>query len=996
MKKIYNLKITLLIAFFGISLTGMAQSTITGVIRDGETNEPLIGATVSIDGTTIGTTTDIDGSFKLTSSQPLPWYLTFRYVGYSSSKLSVQSEAAGQNLSISLQVDALLDEVVVSASRKPQKIQEAPSSVSVISAKELEVSAQGADPLRQLINTPGVQLQQQSANSINIEMRAGSGIFGTGTFIMLDYRFMVSPSVGTFLPFQSGLNNIDLAKIEVVRGAASALYGPGVTSGVVHFMSKSPIDYQGSTIEVFGGELNTLGAAGRYAWANEDETFGFKVNAKYMRGNDFTFDSKDDVAYTSEFAKNIYEPVIVNNVVYGGQKGAQLLTTNDLDPDGDSIRLRNDYENYFVNTTLEFRPIDDLYATVAGGVNVGEGVFFNSTGAGFTGGANYWAQTRLEWKGFFAQVFYDYNNGGTTRNPTYLMATGFRQRAERTSIEAQLQYNFDLPSLLNSNFTVGMDYRNSVLNSDNTLYGRNDGRNDYIITGTYAQGTFELTDYLNLTVAGRYDRFSFINDGAFAPRAALVYKINPKHTIRASYNKATFVPAALETYIDFPVNVPAEGVFDIWLAGLSEEQGFAENADIDVSIPGVANLPEGTPGLPLAVPYAAVKTDVLNLLNPGLENAAMNTVLQGLGVTLEQYLMSLGNADGTATEILTSFFSDENAYSPSTYTGTFMPYNAIADGEKIASGQISQVTPFTNWEGTGSAQIGTMESWEIGYKGLFGKNLGVMLDLYTYERTGFTQYMSLAPSYALVNDAENALHSGTGEDLGNTIGEAYESYLNQELQDAGVNASIAALIAAGFAAEVNNAFTSGGEAFDNSEAALLYPIIGAIESERAPQGDGITHSAAGYRTYGDATRSHWGMDFGLEYYFSKDITIWGNYSYVSQNEWIVGEDNDDDLPFNNYLNAPKNKFRLGVRYTPDLAWNGSLSFQHDDSFYANVGDFSGNTDTKNLFDASVGYNFTNGLSFNVAGQNVLGRKYRAFPKMPVIGRRVLLRAIYNF
>ena len=71
----------------------------------------------------------------------------------------------------------------------------------------------------------------------------------------MDYRFLTNPSAGTFTQ-QAVLSNIDIAKIEVVRGAA-ALYGPGVTSGVV-LHAKNPIDYPGTTVELLGGEMNTL------------------------------------------------------------------------------------------------------------------------------------------------------------------------------------------------------------------------------------------------------------------------------------------------------------------------------------------------------------------------------------------------------------------------------------------------------------------------------------------------------------------------------------------------------------------------------------------------------------------------------------------------------------------------------------------------------------------------------------------------------------------
>ena len=197
-------------------------------------------------------------------------------------------------------------------------------TVSVVSAKDIENSAIAVDPVRHLVNVPGVQIQQQSANTINIEMRAGSGVFGTSTLPILDYRYLSTPAAGTFFTQHSGLSNIDIAKIEVVRGAASALYGPGVTSGVVHFMSKNPIDYPGTTVELLGGEMSTLGASLRHAYASANKKFGYKINVKYTEGDDFSLNPNEtvdedgdgyaDATTIAGFARAIYQPFIENDM----------------------------------------------------------------------------------------------------------------------------------------------------------------------------------------------------------------------------------------------------------------------------------------------------------------------------------------------------------------------------------------------------------------------------------------------------------------------------------------------------------------------------------------------------------------------------------------------------------------------------------------------------------------------------------------------------------
>ena len=141
-------------------------------------------------------------------------------------------------------------------------------------------------------------------------MRGSSGLFGTSAFPILDYRSLVGPGIGTFQSDQSPLSTVDIDRVEVVRGPGSALYGPGVTQGVVHFISKNPIDHPGTTFEVVGGELNTFGVTARHAGANADKTFGYKINAHYKRGDEFTLDpdDPDDFAQMSLFQRQVVQP----------------------------------------------------------------------------------------------------------------------------------------------------------------------------------------------------------------------------------------------------------------------------------------------------------------------------------------------------------------------------------------------------------------------------------------------------------------------------------------------------------------------------------------------------------------------------------------------------------------------------------------------------------------------------------------------------------------
>ena len=250
----------------------IAQTSISGKVIDAENQEAIPGANIIVVGSNTGAIADFDGNFTLNTSSEFPLTIEVSYIGFGSQTVEVTS--ADQMISVELSFGQNLNEVVVSASRRSEKILDAPASVSIITSQDLENTANVNDPLRNLVNIPGIQYQQQSANSINFEMRAGSGVFGTSVFPLLDYRFLQSPASGSLFAFQSGLSNLDIERVEIVRGAASALYGPGVESGVVHFFSKKAIDRPGTSIELIGGNLSTLSGAIRHAYANKKKTFG--------------------------------------------------------------------------------------------------------------------------------------------------------------------------------------------------------------------------------------------------------------------------------------------------------------------------------------------------------------------------------------------------------------------------------------------------------------------------------------------------------------------------------------------------------------------------------------------------------------------------------------------------------------------------------------------------------------------------------------------------
>lgn len=924
----------IILLLFGMHLN--AQIFVGGTVTT-EGGEPLMKATVQIEGTSYGTTTNAQGVFTLNVAEnvALPFNLVISYTGYetvterielNNSKLSVQLKEAVYNIDIA--------NFVVSASRKREKITEAPAAISVLSARQLAVSPD-INPTRSLGNLPGVHLTQQSANRINIEMRGNTQLFGTSVFPIMDYRNLISSGVDIFQSSGAGLSNIDLAQIEVVRGPGSALYGPGVTAGVVHFITKNPMDYTGTTIEVQGGELATFGFAARHATKLNDK-FAFKINASYNRGNEFTLDpNSEDSSLIKGYATQAYFPAIKDGAVDLG--GERDIIIENLDEDGDGNPIANDYYNLSLNTTLQWLPVDDMTVFFSAGYQNFNEVFYNNQGPGMSQVRSYWTQARMQYKGLFAQLYYN-NSINPASHPSFLYGTGAVVGIDRQQFEGQVQYNFGFEKFLNADITVGGDYRLTYSDSGNRTYGRNEANDDYLIAGVYAQSKFELVkDKLDLLVAGRLDRTNVIDKNIISPRVAFVYKPAKKQNIRATYNRSASAPSALTTYLDLPISQIVPNTFILWAYGGSQLTNYQDNNMIDLTPSGLPDLPIGSDGLPLDVIFDQVNNDILN-----------------------DVINSLGNDPYDIQGFLQS-------YQPMGNSGNLVGFD-IASGEPLEA--VDQ-TP---------VDVRIFDTYEVGYSGFIQNRLKITLDVYYNRVTGFTNFTAIGPTYAL-SDANIA------GDLYNTLLTDLTNYL---VNDKGLSQSDAS----NEAMNIATAYQSGGTDL-NSRISPFFGIFGAAEGNVVPDDPNVVYVPFGYRSF-DNTIDYYGADLGLNYYFNQNFSAYFNFSYLSQNEWIPGEPNDDGLNFRYFLNTPRNKFRVGGSYTPKKGFFGSLAFQHTPSFNVNLGLYSGVSDVQNLVDATVGYHFENGVKVAVAGTNIFNTKFRTLPNFPLIGRRVLARMTYSF
>ncbi|MBL6649558.1 MAG: TonB-dependent receptor [Flavobacteriaceae bacterium] len=895
----------LLASFFMINAQ---TNTVKGKITDGV--EPLYGVNVVIQGTTTGVITDDNGNFTLSSDQDFPWTLEISSLGFEGQ--TVEATSSNQNISISLSSGEALDEVVISGSRKAEKSINAASSIQVIGAKAIE-NKSAFNSLTLLDDMLGVQIDKHGANRTGVALRDNVDLFTTSTLVMLDYRTLNVNGIGFFDADVSNLNNLDLERVEVVLGPASALYGPGVGAGVVHYLSKDPFKHPGTSIELHTGgfekngsfDMNMFKMNFRHAVSNDDNTFGYKFNLKYGENEDFDLAE----SATSQFVKEIRDAA-----------SGRIVKTID------GWQERNSQRG--ADATLYFRPSNNLSITTVAGINeVAANILISSTGETRAQQVAGFVQTRIQSGNLFMQ--YNYTD---TSNPKEDKYRGFNYRTGLTSgvqskqSQFQLQYEMDL-DLINTDLSIGVEHMSSKFDTGTGTFGRFEDSDDYRIYGAYFSAKTKLSDKLNLQLAGRYDKYPEVGESSFAPRAALVYNPNNRNNFRFTFNKAFIAPSALNMFVDLAVSQLPGGAGNVWILGNSVSQTF-NNPETTWFIPG---LPSNAGiGMNISTAYAVATASVAPLLS------------------------------GTPLQAFIPFITSQNTLAGIAGLGAFSQGMMLdLNGNK-----------FGPLKDGNKATLGKETHYELGYKGMLSNKTTLSINVYNSTKENFVAIEQISPLVALPN-------------LGADLGAATNAYFTNAFTPV-----YGPVFGPYYATLLSNAYTSVG----NAVAAM--GAIGTIQSDQAPD-NGKPNVMLGYRNYGKV--NYWGFESGLKYRANDNLTLYTNYSVVSQTVF-EGEDLGDINETGSWhLNHSKNRVKAGFVYDNGRKWNLGLSYKYDGGFDASMGAFySGVVESRNIYDANLGYDINpkTKLSMNIV--NLTDEVYSFLPNMPLLGRQVMFSLKRDF
>lgn len=360
-----------------------AQTTITGTVMDNN-SLPIPGANIIVNGTSSGSVSDFNGNFSFKIDSNPPFSLQASSVGFSTEIINVTSK--NNPINFVLQEGSILDEVVLSASRTPERIFESPVTVERLGLKEIKNTA-SADFYDGLENLKGVDVNTNSLTFKSVNTRGFATFANTRFMQLVDGMDNSTPALNFPIGNLVGMIETDVQSVELLPGASSALYGANAFNGILFMRSKNPFDHEGISVSLKRG-ITSQEASGNNPYSDLSirmahqfsNKFATKVNFGYLKGTDWAATSEVDKinpsrtrANTNYDGINVYGDEVSTNI--RAASGLGIIPNVEVSRTGYNERDLTNYnaESIKADWGLYFRPIKDNSIEISYVGKVGSG-----------------------------------------------------------------------------------------------------------------------------------------------------------------------------------------------------------------------------------------------------------------------------------------------------------------------------------------------------------------------------------------------------------------------------------------------------------------------------------------------------------------------------------------------------------------------------------------------------------------------------------------------
>ncbi len=598
----YTLLAALLLTIGGAKTVEAQYAAISGIVVRGTDSSPLEGATVIVMGSGLAVTTGPSGRFVITRAPVGTNRLRIIRIGYAPVERELSAAESGAPLAISLDELAIsiADLTVTAVSRVPERLVEAPGAVAYLDpvmARDLSITGQPAAALAVL---PGVDVVQTDVQDFNISARGFNTVFNRRVLVLLDGRDLAINFLGSqeWLGLSATLE--DMARVEFVRGPSAALYGANAFSGVLNMVTPTARETPGSRISAAGGNRGAMRLDLRHAGVFGGDRWAYRVAAGTSRAESWTGSRTNIGDLAREYAEAIdtaaheiahpfpgYELRALNGQSTSGTFGLPSPATGEADP----------VTGTYGTARIDHYASNGGVFTAEGGTAVARNAVLLGSAARFqiTESQRPWARLAWATDNYHLMAWYSGRTG--TEQQNLAAGTESVDKSHTLHVEGQVNRRFDGDR---GRVVAGASWRGASVNTEGTLVAPEyDDRTDHY-SAVFAQVEHEITPRIKLVGAARVDESNLFSTQV-SPKAAVVYALSPKQSLRATYGRAFETANILDFFVSLPAGPPAD---------FRALEGALRASPLGPSLEGV---PDGT----LFSQSAAVP--LLALGNPDLE-----------------------------------------------------------------------------------------------------------------------------------------------------------------------------------------------------------------------------------------------------------------------------------------------------------------------------------------------------------------------------------------
>jgi outer membrane receptor protein involved in Fe transport len=533
------------------------SGTVRGRVTRIEEGSPISGVSVTIRGTGIGGITGPDGTYYLERVPVGQQTVLFRWLGYEPEQTLVTvTPDAATTVDIALRAQPVaLREVVVTASRVPERVVDAPAAVAIAGLPQIRAAAATGQLPRVVENLPGVDLVQSGMSDFNLNTRGFNSSLNRRVLVLQDGRDMSVALLGA-QEWDANSPLEDGARVELVRGPGSALYGANAFSGVLSVTTPAAREIAGSRLTLTGGELNSFKADARQAGVFSQGRLGYKIEGGYSTSDTWSRSRTltNGTDFIAEYRAATTDTTTVNLPSFGHERRPLSGQTISDTTTGTITGSRDPIVAMFGTGRLDYYAAGGAVGTVEGGAAQVENELF-ITGIGrvqVTEALRPWARATWADRHYNLEAWY---SGRNSIDPQYSLASGLPIEEHSAVFHVEGQFN---QAFLQDRLHVvaGASFRSTHVNTDTTLMtALDDNRTDQYYSG-YGQVEYIPTPQLHLVGAARWDDGNLFL-ARFSPKAAVVFSPSQNHSLRVTFNQAFQTPAYTEFFLRVPVASPS-------------------------------------------------------------------------------------------------------------------------------------------------------------------------------------------------------------------------------------------------------------------------------------------------------------------------------------------------------------------------------------------------------------------------------------------------------